>query len=145
MRCFIKISGTVFNIQSGHEYMVEMAMFYDQMAITPKVTRVKVHVFCTSSHSALHLCEVFLTISQSVFYLQSRHEYMVEMALFNVRRAITPKVGKPELPFMCFAHHLVVLYICVKFGDNISDSIEWLKMMKTLTDGHALKISAGIT
>ena len=107
--------------------MVEMAMFYDQRAITPKVTRVTVHVFCTSSRSALHLCEVFLTISQSVFNLQSRHEYMVEMALFNVRRPITPKVGKPELPFMCFAHHLVVLYFCVKFGDNIFDGMEWLK------------------
>ena len=32
-----------------------------------------------------------------------------------VRRPITPKVGKPELRFMCSARHLMVLYICLKF------------------------------
>ena len=43
---------------------------------------------------------------------------MVEMAVFNVQRAITPKVGKPELQFMCSASHLIVSYICVKFCEN---------------------------
>ena len=53
----------------------------------------------------------FVIISQTVFNLQSRHEYMGEMAMFNVQRAITPKVGKPE--FMCSAHPLIVLfYLC---------------------------------
>ena len=28
------------------------------------------------------------------------------------------KVGKPELRFMCSASRLIVLYICVKFGEN---------------------------
>ena len=37
---------------------------------------------------------------------------MVEMAVFNVQRAITPKVGKLKLGFMCFAC-LIVFYICV--------------------------------
>ena len=35
-----------------------------------------------------------MKISQMVFNLQSRHEYMVEIAMFNIQRAITPKVGK---------------------------------------------------
>ena len=48
---------------------------------------------------------------------------MVEMAMFNVQRAITPKLGKPELWFMCSAYCLIVLYSCVKFGENISDCI----------------------
>ena len=48
---------------------------------------------------------------------------MVEMAMFNVQRAITPKVGKPELRFMCSAHCLIMLFICVKFPDTISDGI----------------------
>ena len=40
--------GTVFNLQSGHKYIVEMAMFNVQRAITPKVGKtVTVHVFCT--------------------------------------------------------------------------------------------------
>ena len=40
---------------------------------------------------------------------------MVDMAMFNVQRPITPKEGKPELQFMCSAYHLIVLYVCVKF------------------------------
>ena len=64
-----------------------------------------------------------MKISQMVFNLLSVHKYMVEMAMFNVQRAITPKVGKPELQFMCLACRLMVLYICVKFGENISDGI----------------------
>ena len=39
--------------------------------------------------------------------------------MFNVERAITPKLGKPELLFMCSAHPLMVLYIYVKFCENI--------------------------
>ena len=52
-----------------------------------------------------------MKISGMVFNLQSGHEYMVEMAMLNVQRAITPKVGKPELRFMCSARYLIVLYI----------------------------------
>ena len=64
-----------------------------------------------------------MKISQMVFILQSGHEYMVKIAMFNTQRAITPKVGKPELWFMCFALLLMVLYICVKFCENIKNSI----------------------
>ena len=45
----------------------------------------------------------FIIISKMVFNLQSRHQYIAEMAMFNVLRAITPKVGKPELWFMSSA------------------------------------------
>ena len=78
-----------------------------------------------------------MKISQMFFNLQSRHKYMVEMAMFNVQRAITPNVGKLELLFMCSAHHLIVLYICVKFGENISDGIRVMdrtRMMEVLKD-----------
>ena len=64
---------------------------------------------------------------------------MVEMAMFNVQRAITPKVDKSELQFICSAHHLIVLYICVKFHENISDGIsvmERTQMMEVLMDGQ---------
>ena len=39
------------------------------------------------------------------------------MAIINVQRAITPKVGNRKLWFMCSAHRLVVLYIYVKFRE----------------------------
>ena len=61
------------------------------------------------------------------------------MAMFNVQRAVTPKVDKLELMFMCSASCLIMLYICVKFGENISDRIrvmEWTRMMEVLTDGQ---------
>ena len=81
-----------------------------------------------------------------VFNLQSRHQYMVEMTMFNVQNAVTPKVGKPELPFMCSADHLIVLCICVKFGENISGSISYAADMNDgSADRRALKISDGIT
>ena len=41
------------------------------------------------------------------------------MAMFNVKSAIRPKVGKHS----CYARHLIVLYTCVKFRENISDGI----------------------
>ena len=41
--------------------------------------------------------------------------------MFYVQRAITPKIGKPELWFMCSASCLMVHYICVKFRENITN------------------------
>ena len=46
-----------------------------------------------------------------------------------VQRAITPKVGKPELWFMCYACRLMVLYICVKLSGNITNSIRVMKQI----------------
>ena len=37
---------------------------------------------------------------------------MVEMAMFNVQKAITPKVGRPVLRLMSSARRLIVLYMC---------------------------------
>ena len=40
---------------------------------------------------------------------------MVEMAIFNIQRAITVKVGKQELRFMCSACHLIVVTFVSSF------------------------------
>ena len=40
---------------------------------------------------------------------------MAEMTIFNVPRAITQKVSKPDLQFSFSADSLMVLQICVKF------------------------------
>ena len=48
--------------------------------------------------------------------------HVLILAIFNVQRAITPKVGKPDLKFMCFASRLIVLYMCVKFRENIEQT-----------------------
>ena len=51
---------------------------------------------------------------------------MVEIAIsiffmiYYVQSAIINKVCKPELWFLCPAHPTIVLYICMKFHENIS-------------------------
>ena len=47
-----------------------------------------------------------------------------DMKIVNTRRAITPKVGKPELWFMCSARRLMVFNFCVKFHENMSSSFK---------------------
>ena len=47
----------------------------------------------------------------------------MEMAIFNIQRAITLKVGKQELNFMCSACCLTLFNICVKFHENICQAV----------------------
>ena len=42
----------------------------------------------------------------------------------DTQRAITPKVGQPELRFMCFACRLMVFNICVKVHENMSSGFK---------------------
>ena len=65
---------------------------------------------------------------------------MVEMAIFNIQRAITLKVGKQELWFMCSARHPMVFNICVKFHENMSSGFKVMeRTRKLLTDTHTQK------
>ena len=62
---------------------------------------------------------------------------MVEKAIFIIQRAITLKVGKQELRFMCSACHLMVFNICVKFHENMSSGFKVMEgTQKLLTDTH---------
>ena len=79
----------------------------------------------------------FIIISQTVFNLQSRHKYMVEMAVHGrdsyvqCSKGNNSKKGKPDLWFINAACHLIVLYIYVKFleKNNIVTSLR-LKMLQ---------------
>ena len=60
--------------------------------------------------------------------------YGADTKIVNTLRAITPKIGKPELRFMCSACHLMVFNICVKFHGNMSSSfklMEWTQKLLT--------------
>ena len=50
----------------------------------------------------------------------------------NKQRAITPKVGKPELLFMCSALPLMVFNICVKFYENMSSCVKVMELTQKL-------------
>ena len=58
----------------------------------------------------------------------------METKIVSTQRAITPKVGKPELGFMCSAHRLMVFNVCVKFHENMSSGfkvMEWTRKLLT--------------
>ena len=48
------------------------------------------------------------------------------MKIVNTQRAITPKVGKPDLWFM-FSARLMVFNVCVKFHENMSRGFKVMK------------------
>ena len=50
-----------------------------------------------------------------------RTQIMKAPAMANVQMAITPKVLKAELRFLCSARRLIVLYICVKFHETVPE------------------------
>ena len=55
------------------------------------------------------------------------------MKIVNTHRAITSKVGKPELRFMCSSCRLMVLNICVKFHENMSSGFKVMERTRKLT------------
>ena len=52
--------------------------------------------------------------------------------MVNTPRAITPKVGKPELRFMCSARRLMVFNVCVKFHENMSSGFKVMERTRKL-------------
>ena len=54
----------------------------------------------------------------------------MKMAMFNVHRAMIPKVGIPELWLICSTGCLMVLYICVKFHENITIGIRVMERIR---------------
>ena len=66
------------------------------------------------------------------------------LVLTNVQKAVTTKVDRPELRCLSSAQLLFMLYICVKFHENMSIGfrvMERKRMLKALTDrrtdGHS--------
>ena len=59
-----------------------------------------------------------MKICHAKIKLWSRHK------IVNTQRVITPKVGKPELRFMCSERHLMVFNVCVKFHENMSSGFK---------------------
>ena len=54
------------------------------------------------------------------------------MKIVNTQRAITSKVGKPELRFMCSACRLMMFNFCVKFHDNMSSRFKVMERTQKL-------------
>ena len=54
------------------------------------------------------------------------------MKIVNTQRAITPKVGKSELGFMCSAYRFKVFNVCVKFHENMSSRFKVMERTQKL-------------
>ena len=54
------------------------------------------------------------------------------MKIVNTQRAITPKVQKPELRFMCLARRLMVFNVCWKFYENMSSGFKVMERSRKL-------------
>ena len=54
------------------------------------------------------------------------------MKIVHTQRPITPKAGKPELPFMRSACCLTVFNICVKFHGNMSCGFKVMEQTRKL-------------
>ena len=66
-----------------------------------------------------------MKICQVVLKLWSGHNNCTQ-------RAITLKVGEPELRFMCSTRRLVVYNVCVKFHENMSSHFEVMERTQKL-------------
>ena len=60
-------------------------------------------------------------------YVKPFYTYGVGMKIVNTQRAITPKVGKPDLCFMCSARRLMGFNVCVKFHENMLSGFKLMK------------------
>ena len=47
--------------------------------------------------------------------------FSIFFIIYYVQSPIIKKLCKPELWFLCSAHPIIVLYICMKFNENISN------------------------
>ena len=62
---------------------------------------------------------------------------MVEMAIFTIQRAISLKVGKQELRFMCSVCHLILFNIVSSFIKICQAVLKlWSRHKNLLTDTH---------
>ena len=61
----------------------------------------------------------------------------------NVQRAVTPKAGNSELGFLCFANCITMIYICIKFQENISNSFQVTEWIQIYYRNHYFQSSKG--
>ena len=101
----------VVNLQSGQE----IALQYNQMVITPKISKAELWLLCmTHLLTVLYKCMKFHFYSFNNCQLTER----TQNSIANAQREITPKISKAELLFLCMTHRLIVLYNCMKIHLN---------------------------
>ena len=80
-------------------------------------------VFYMLSYVALHFYKASRKSLKPFSSYRKGTTNMTWHTINNVQRAVTPKAGDSELLFLCFAHHIMVIYICIKFQKNVLKSV----------------------
>ena len=68
---------------------------------------------------------------------------MTWITISKLQKAVTPKVGKSELWFLCFANCTIVIYVCIKFQENISNSFHVIEWTQIYNRNHYFQSSKG--
>ena len=74
----------------------------------------------------VNICMTFHDGILNGFWVTERTRPYRKIYYFQFQRAITQKIRNPELRFLRSARRLMLLYICVKFHENISNGF-WVK------------------
>ena len=122
------------NMSSGFKVMERTRKIANtQRALTQKVGKSELRFMCSARRlMVFNVCVKFHENMSRGFKVMERTRNIV-----NTQRAITPKVEKPELRFMCSARRLMVFNVCVKFHENMSRGFKVMeRTRKLLTDTH---------
>ena len=68
---------------------------------------------------------------------------MTWITIDNVQRVVTPKEDNLELWFLCFANCIMVIYIFIKFKENISNSFQVTEWTQIVYRNHYFQSSNG--
>ena len=101
-------------------------------------TTVMVLAFCTSL-MLVNICMKFHARILNGFWVKERTRPYRKIYYFQFQRAITPKIRNTELRFLRSARRLMLLYICVKCHENISNGFwvtERTRFCDRQTDGQ---------
>ena len=69
---------------------------------------------------------------------------MTWITIDNVQRVVAPKAGNSELRFLCFANCIMVIYICIKLQENISNSFQVTEWTQIYYRNHYFQSSKGL-
>ena len=117
----MKIPWTVLKLQNGRDFVLETATYKIQRGITQKVHKQELWFLRSACRLMLvNICMKFHEGNFNGFWVTERTRPYRKIYYFQFQRATTPKIRNPELRFLRSARRLMLLYICIKFHENIS-------------------------
>ena len=128
----MKISQTIFKIQSGHVYGRNGHFQYSKgNNCKSRKTRVTVHVFCVSSHG-VNIVSSFMKICQAVLKLWRRHTHTQKRKLYTPMHAYLVCLGYNQSYDSCVLHVVLWLKVCMKFHENMSSGFKVMEQTQKL-------------